>query len=152
VYSRAEGVAGVIVARESYPDQVAHSLLRKLLDDFLTKYPTASFSGILAGKSFPLPELKEYIIKYQDPNQADNITKVQNELNETKQILHKTIEQVSSAFFSCFSSAMFSSLLLPAWKPLQPLALHHTRRPPTQPAASPFVSSYPLCDEIVKHG
>lgn len=99
MYSRAEGVSGVIVARESYPDQVAHSLLRKILDEFLTKYPTSSFSGASDGNSFPLPELKEYLIKYQDPNEADNITKVQNELNETKQILHKTIEQVSGIFF-----------------------------------------------------
>lgn len=85
-----------MVARKSYPELVAHSLLRKLLDEFLAKYPTKTFSDPdLTGKSFPFPELNQYIIKFQDPNQADSISKVQTELNETTQVLHKTIEQVS---------------------------------------------------------
>ena len=32
--------------------------------------------------------------KYQDPSQADSIMKVQQELDETKIVLHKTIESV----------------------------------------------------------
>jgi hypothetical protein len=42
----------------------------------------------------PLPELKDYIVKYQDPQQADSIMKIQKELDETKIVLHKTIESV----------------------------------------------------------
>ena len=33
------------------------------------------------------PELKAYLIKYQDPKQADQITKVQEQLDETKQVM-----------------------------------------------------------------
>ena len=40
------------------------------------------------------PPLKEYITKYQDPQQADSILKIQKELDETKIVLHKTIESV----------------------------------------------------------
>jgi hypothetical protein len=40
------------------------------------------------------PELKDYIQKYQDPQQADSIMKIQKELDETKIVLHKTIESV----------------------------------------------------------
>lgn len=42
----------------------------------------------------PFPELKDYIVKYQDPAQADSIMKIQKELDETKIVLHKTIESV----------------------------------------------------------
>lgn len=42
----------------------------------------------------PMPELKQYIVKYQDPQQADSIMKIQKELDETKIVLHKTIESV----------------------------------------------------------
>ncbi|KAL1854530.1 palmitoyltransferase [Paecilomyces lecythidis] len=95
VFSRSEGVAAVTVARKSYPDLVAHSLNRKVLDSFLTKYPVSSLKGYTAGSpQFALPELKEYIVTYQDPNKADSISRVQQELGETKQVLHKTIEQV----------------------------------------------------------
>ena len=41
-----------------------------------------------------MPELKEYLTKYQDPQQADSILKIQKELDETKIVLHKTIESV----------------------------------------------------------
>ena len=44
------------------------------------------------GISFP--QLKEYIQKYQDPHAADSIMKIQKELDETKIVLHKTIESV----------------------------------------------------------
>ena len=33
-------------------------------------------------------------MKYQDPTQADSIMKIQKELDETKIVLHKTIESV----------------------------------------------------------
>ncbi|KAA1136339.1 palmitoyltransferase [Puccinia graminis f. sp. tritici] len=36
----------------------------------------------------------EYLVKYQDPKQADTILKVQQELDETKIVVHKTIESV----------------------------------------------------------
>lgn len=41
-----------------------------------------------------MPELKDYLSKYQDPQQADSIMKIQKELDETKIVLHKTIESV----------------------------------------------------------
>jgi hypothetical protein len=41
-----------------------------------------------------MPELKDYIVKYQDPHQADSIMKIRKELDDTKIILHKTIESV----------------------------------------------------------
>ncbi|CAO3622808.1 unnamed protein product [Mucor hiemalis] len=39
-------------------------------------------------------KLTEYLRKYQDPQQADTIMKVQKELDETTAILHKTIDSV----------------------------------------------------------
>ena len=41
-----------------------------------------------------MPELNEIIKKYQDPGQADAIMKVQQELDDTKIVLHNTIENV----------------------------------------------------------
>ncbi|KAK5807638.1 hypothetical protein VI817_001896 [Penicillium citrinum] len=95
VYGRTEGVAGVIVTDGEYPSMVAHQLLSKIVDEFLTKHPRTSYSDpTLRENACPLPTLKEYIVKYQDPNQADSIMKIQQELDSTKVILHKTIESV----------------------------------------------------------
>lgn len=92
-YGRTEGVAGIIISDGDYPALVAHQLLSKVVDEFLAKYPRTSFSDPSAREnSCPLPQLKDYIVKFQDPGQADSIMKIQQELDETKIVLHKTIE------------------------------------------------------------
>lgn len=94
-YGRTEGVAGLMVTDGDYPGLVAHQILSKVVDEFLTKYPRTAFSANnIRENSCPLPQLKEYISKYQDPSQADSIMKIQRELDETKIVLHKTIESV----------------------------------------------------------
>ena len=45
-------------------------------------------------ESSPYPPLEDYLVKYQDPASADKVTKIQNDLDETTQILHKTIDSV----------------------------------------------------------
>jgi len=93
VYNRggAEQLAGVIIADQEYPVRPAFSLLTKLLEDFIAKVPASSYSTPAA---ISFPEVNTYLQKYQDPRQADAIMKVQQELDETKIILHKTIESV----------------------------------------------------------
>lgn len=92
VYGRTEGVAGVIISDHDYPALVAHQLLSKVVDEFLSKYPRSTFAN--SNPTLAFPELKDYIVKYQDPQQADSIMKIQKELDETKIVLHKTIESV----------------------------------------------------------
>lgn len=74
-YARTEGVAGIIISDQEYPALVAHQLLSKILDEFLSKYPRSAWAGSNV-QDCPFPALKEYITKYQDPHQADSIMKV----------------------------------------------------------------------------
>ncbi|KAF9652755.1 snare protein YKT6 [Thelephora ganbajun] len=93
VYNRggAEQLAAVLICDHEYPVRPAFSLLTKLLDDFTAKIPQSSFGNPSA---IDFPEATMYLQKYQDPRQADAIMKVQQELDETKIVLHKTIESV----------------------------------------------------------
>ncbi|KAH8587602.1 Longin-like domain-containing protein [Bisporella sp. PMI_857] len=91
-YGRSEGVCGIIISDHDYPALVAHQLLSKVVDEFLTQNPRSSWADSTPNLS--MPELKEYIVKYQDPQQADSIMRIQKELDETKIVLHKTIESV----------------------------------------------------------
>ncbi|KAI9786248.1 MAG: palmitoyltransferase [Geoglossum umbratile] len=93
-YGRTEGVAGIIISDQAYPALVAHQLLSKVVDEFLVLHPRSSWATQTPPPSLPLPQLKEYLVKYQDPAQADSIMKIQKELDETKIVLHKTIESV----------------------------------------------------------
>ncbi|KAL0576477.1 palmitoyltransferase [Marasmius crinis-equi] len=93
VYNRggAEQLAGVIITDQEYPVRPAFSLITKLLDEFSTKVPQSQFNN---PSSISFPDINTYIQKYQDPSQADTIMRVQQELDETKIVLHKTIESV----------------------------------------------------------
>lgn len=80
------------------------SLLQKVLDAVPGAVRTTStynewVDGIRKGNNATqspvvLPELNTLIMKYQDPKQADTIMRVQQELDETKVVMHKTIESV----------------------------------------------------------
>ncbi|PCH41928.1 snare-like protein [Wolfiporia cocos MD-104 SS10] len=93
VYNRggAEQVVGVLITDHEYPVRPAFSLLTKTLDDFTAKVPTSSYT---TPSAISFPEAQTYVQKYQDPRQADAIMRVQKELDETKIVLHKTIESV----------------------------------------------------------
>ncbi|KAF7561755.1 hypothetical protein G7046_g2364 [Stylonectria norvegica] len=91
-YGRTEGVCGIMISDHQYPALVAHQLLSKVVEEFLVKNPRSSWAE--GAVTIQFPELREYLNKYQDPQQADSILKIQKELDETKIVLHKTIESV----------------------------------------------------------
>ncbi|PUU81675.1 putative snare protein [Tuber borchii] len=91
-YGRSEGIAAVIISDHEYPKLVAHKLLSQVVDDFITLHPRSKWAE--GAPQLELPVLGEYIVKYQDPKQADSIMRIQQELDETKIVLHKTIESV----------------------------------------------------------
>ncbi|XP_046967951.1 synaptobrevin homolog YKT6 [Vanessa cardui] len=93
VYVRADNLAGVLISDQEYPNRVAHTLITKFLDEFAAKvppnnWPTANEATI------DFPVLPQYLAKYQNPKEADALTKIQNDLDETKIILHDTIKAV----------------------------------------------------------
>ncbi|VVC89532.1 synaptobrevin homolog YKT6 [Leptidea sinapis] len=93
VYVRADNLAGVLISDHEYPNRVAHTLITKILDEFSAKVPAASWpTGNETTVDFPL--LPQYLAKYQNPREADALTKIQNDLDETKIILHDTIKAV----------------------------------------------------------
>jgi hypothetical protein len=98
-----DGLTGVLISDSEYPVRVSFSLLNKLLDEFLLKVPKTEYSqkvnaivagsvegppkgeGVLGSARFPV--MADYVVRYQDPRQADAIMKVQQELDETKIVL-----------------------------------------------------------------
>lgn len=90
---RADGLAGVLIADHEYPQRVAHTLLTKVLDEFSARVPAELWPNTPEdGINFTL--LPAYLAKYQDPREGDKLTKMQDDLDETKIILKNTIEAV----------------------------------------------------------
>ena len=94
-YVRSDGLAATVTTDLEYPARVAFVLIGQLLEDFVAhvggddKWKTCT-----QPESIAFPKLEEYLQKYQDPAAADKVTKIQKDLDETTQILHKTIDSV----------------------------------------------------------
>lgn len=95
VYTRGEGISGVLITDKSYPIRPAYTLLNKLLEEYLSSHPADQWRNIEeANESTQFEQLSEYLSKYQNPTQADALMKVQQELDETKIVLQHSIENV----------------------------------------------------------
>lgn len=92
-YARSEGVAGVVITKD-YPHIAAHSVLSKLMDQFLSEVPLDTIRAAQKDGDVNFPAINDYLNNYQDANQANSIAKIQQELDETKIILHKAIDSV----------------------------------------------------------
>jgi len=91
VFVRSDSLVGVCLSDHEYPHRVAHTMLTKVLEDFTNQVPRHVWPE---GKEVSGCSLDDYLKKYQNPVEADPMMKVQNELDETKIILHNTIETV----------------------------------------------------------
>jgi synaptobrevin family protein YKT6 len=92
-YVRADGLGGTVTTDLEYPARVAFVMLGQLLDEF-TAAQGDSWKSVTTPESVVYPPIEEYLVKYQDPAAADKITKIQKDLDETTEILHKTIDSV----------------------------------------------------------
>lgn len=82
-YASSQGICGIIISDPTYPKMVAHGLLSKMVDEFTSAHPRSQYTGTNVGQ-LEYPQLKEYIVKYQNPEEADSIMKIQQELDATK--------------------------------------------------------------------
>ncbi|KZV27410.1 hypothetical protein F511_02519 [Dorcoceras hygrometricum] len=78
---------------DHYPVRSAFSLLNQVLDEYLKNFGD-SWKTVQSDNTQPWPYLNEAITKFQDPAEADKLLRIQRELDETKIILHKTIDSV----------------------------------------------------------
>eukprot|EP00565_Helicotheca_tamesis_P000207 CAMPEP_0185741066 /NCGR_PEP_ID=MMETSP1171-20130828/38759_1 /TAXON_ID=374046 /ORGANISM="Helicotheca tamensis, Strain CCMP826" /LENGTH=200 /DNA_ID=CAMNT_0028413009 /DNA_START=617 /DNA_END=1219 /DNA_ORIENTATION=+ len=92
-YVRSDGLAGVVTSDAEYPSRVAFVLLTQLLEEFLQTVGD-SWKTVTAPESVAFPPIETYLQKYQDPAAADKVTKIQQDLDETTSVLHKTIDSV----------------------------------------------------------
>ena len=93
VYKNAQGLAAMLVSDAEYPTRTAFSVLNKLLDEFIGLFP-ASRWPTLTPQSITYPQLKQHLAQVQNPESTDPFLKVQRELDETKIVLHKTMESL----------------------------------------------------------
>uniref|UniRef100_A0A4W4HA35 YKT6 v-SNARE homolog n=1 Tax=Electrophorus electricus TaxID=8005 RepID=A0A4W4HA35_ELEEL len=102
VYVRNDNLGGVVIADSEYPSRFTGCVFLmllyvcsqvKVLEEFSRQVNSIDWpSGSPA--TIQYTALDSYLAKYQNPREADAMTKVQAELDETKIILHNTMESL----------------------------------------------------------
>ena len=91
-YVRGDGLAVALISDEEYPPRVAFSLIQLILEQFTAKeFP---WKAARDDTNFDYPELQNHIIKFQDPSEADKLMKIQKDIDETRDTVIKTIDQL----------------------------------------------------------
>lgn len=90
MYTIAGRLAGLMITDKDYPRRVAHTLISKILNEFIDTVPVTKWT------MFPFQEswnekLQTYLDNYQNPQQADLFLKLQAEINETQIILQNSL-------------------------------------------------------------
>jgi synaptobrevin family protein YKT6 len=80
IHVHANGTGAILVCDDEYPQRVAHTILGDILNR--------------SGSQVSEKELQEYITRYQNPENADKLYKIQKELSETITVVQKTIDSV----------------------------------------------------------
>ncbi|KAJ1997319.1 palmitoyltransferase [Coemansia thaxteri] len=91
-YRYSNSLCAVVIADRDYPERVALGLATKIVDEYSKEHDDRYINS--AEEKTEFAPLRQYITKYQDPRQADEIMRVQEELDKTKVVLHKTIESI----------------------------------------------------------
>ena len=82
-----------ILTNKEYPLRVIHHLLTKIIEDYKYKYGDL-WKITKKDNEFKLDSLNDYIKQYQDPKNVDKISNIKYQLEDTKDIIMKSIDKV----------------------------------------------------------
>jgi len=93
VFVRSDKLSVVCVSDHEYPTRVAHTMMQRVSEDF---------AGQIDASQWPIGQevtgfngqCEIYLNKFQDPTKSDSMSRLQTDLDETKIVLHNTIEAV----------------------------------------------------------
>lgn len=93
IHLQANGFGGIFVCDKEYPQRAAYTALSLLLKEFHEIHgeiwPELKEDTVLS-----FPKLDEAIVEFQDPSKIDKFIKINQELEKTISIVHKTIDSV----------------------------------------------------------
>lgn len=94
IYHKSNGLAGVVICDEEYERRVALGLIHRCMEIYentSSKWDWPTYSEDIKQSS---PELHELLMKYQTPHNEDSIAKISKDLEQTKTVLHESIDKM----------------------------------------------------------
>lgn len=83
---QADGLCAIAFGDKEYPQRVAFTMLRGLLENFLRAH-AATWKTVTTDNACRFEELDTALVEYQTPEKVDTIMKIHASLAETKDVL-----------------------------------------------------------------
>eukprot|EP00761_Pharyngomonas_kirbyi_P006643 gb/GECH01006651.1/.p1 GENE.gb/GECH01006651.1/~~gb/GECH01006651.1/.p1 ORF type:complete len:207 (+),score=42.94 gb/GECH01006651.1/:1-621(+) len=94
IHARTNGMTAVLISDKEYHERVAFSVLSKALYDFDERFGTKFLDPSYTGDfCLEFPELTTLLSRYQNPEEADSILRIQKDLEETKTVMHEVMDK-----------------------------------------------------------
>lgn len=85
-------LAFTVVSSPDYPQRVVFTLIADLMNQFLNS--GIQWQNIQQDTEVRFPPLQDAIRIYQNPAEADKLMKIESELDQVREIMHKNIEEL----------------------------------------------------------
>jgi len=73
---------------------VAFQFLKDALELFGQRYKDTTWAGAFSDMNLKVPGIEELLKKYQNPEEVDKLMKIRRDLDDTKEILIKSMDQL----------------------------------------------------------
>jgi len=86
------GLVITAVTSNDYPERVIFTFMGKMLSELALRHP--DFNKFHVDQKLDLPKLKIDFKKYQNPEEADQVMRIQKNLDDVKDVMHKNIQDI----------------------------------------------------------
>mmetsp|Transcript_21604 Transcript_21604/g.34685 ORF Transcript_21604/g.34685 Transcript_21604/m.34685 type:complete len:211 (+) Transcript_21604:56-688(+) len=93
IYRRVDGLCGIAITDQAYSERVAQTLVTKLAAGFEKQFGN-QWKKTNADQAYNYAPMQGLLQEYANPNQADKMSAVQQNLEQIQQIMHKNIEDI----------------------------------------------------------
>lgn len=90
----AEKLACVVITDKEYPSRVAFDVIQQSLAAFKACDAAKNWESVTVDKFFMIPSLDSIIKKYQKPQEIDTLLKIQKDIDNTKTIMFKNLDNM----------------------------------------------------------
>ena len=91
-YKRIDGLTGVAITDQQYPERIIHSLITYILIEFEKKFGNA-WTKEHGDKQYDFKLIEKLLTDYKDPSN-DKMYNIQNQLEEIKEIMNKNLSDM----------------------------------------------------------
>lgn len=81
-----------VITDPEYPQRVVFSLISEIIQRFLSS--GIAWESVSRDTDLNFAPLEQYLKQYQNPSEADKLMKIESELNQITEIMHKNIDQL----------------------------------------------------------